>query len=65
MRFHIEVEHPYNGVLKLKQITDENRQTKVIIKNYPSYLPLSYIADHSNVLRPERKAYRGTQDPQN
>ncbi|MPC40582.1 hypothetical protein E2C01_034143 [Portunus trituberculatus] len=64
MKFLTEVGHPYNGkIIKLTKITQDNKLTKVFIKNYPTCLAIDYIKDHPSVVWAERNLRRGSKDP--
>ena len=40
MKFLMEVGHPHQGTNIRLKITEENKQVKMIIKCYPSFIPL-------------------------
>lgn len=65
-KFLMDVGHPYNNnIIRLTEITEENKHTKVIIKNYPSWLPLQYIKDHPPIIWAERNTHRHSETPRN
>lgn len=65
-KFLMEVGHPYrDATIRLTEITEENKHTKVIIKNYPSWLPLQYIQEHPSILWAERNTHRNSETPRN
>ena len=64
MKFLTEIGHSYNGkTITLTRITQENKMTKVFIKNYPTCLDTSYIEDHPSVIWAKRNIRRGTKEP--
>ena len=66
VKFLTEIGHPYqNTDKKLTSITEDNKQTKVTIRNYPSYMPLDYIEDLSSALWVERERRRDNRAPRN
>lgn len=66
VKFLTEIGYPYKeGVMKLTEITSDNQRTKLIILNYPSCLPLTFIENLPSVLRAERNYHRDTQEPRN
>ena len=66
VKFLTEIGHPYHNTnMKLTRITEENKQTKIIIRNYPSYMPLDYIDDLPSVLWMERETRRDNRPPRN
>ena len=65
-KFLTEVGYPHRGtIMKLTEITEENKQTKVIIKNYPSYLAMDYIEDHPSILWAKRNTQTRSDEPRN
>ena len=66
VKFLTEIGHPYkNTTMRLIKITEDNKQTKVVIRNYPSYMPLEYIEDLPSVLWIERDTRRDNRAPRN
>lgn len=66
LRFLTEVGHPHNDdIIRLEEITEENKRTKVFIRNYPACLPLSYIQHLPSVLWCERIVRRDTNTNRN
>lgn len=66
VQFLTEIGHPYKDTtIRLAKITEENKQTKVVIRNYPSYMTLEYIKDLPSVLWVERDVRRDDREPRN
>ena len=64
VKFFTEIGYPYqNNNMKLTRITEENKQTKMIIRNYPSYMPLDYIEDLPSVLWMKRETRHDNKAP--
>ncbi|KAG0711608.1 hypothetical protein GWK47_020254 [Chionoecetes opilio] len=58
-QFLTEVGHPLRGsVMRLTEATEENRQVKVNIRNYPFFMPLHHLEDHPGVLWARRDGQR-------
>ena len=59
VKYLTEVGHPYNGnIMKLTDITTEKRQTKVILRFYPVYLPIFHAENHSSIVWARRNERR-------
>ena len=66
VKFLTKIGHPYKeGVIKLTEITSENQRTKLVIRNYPFCLPLTFMGNLPSVLKAERNYYRNIQKPRN
>lgn len=66
VKFLTEIGHPYDGgIMKLTEITSENQRTKLMIRNYPSFLPLTFIENLPSVIKAERNFHRDTKTPRN
>ncbi|XP_045112511.1 uncharacterized protein LOC123505358 [Portunus trituberculatus] len=66
VKFLTKIGHPYDsGIMKWTEITSENQRTKLMIRNYPSFLPLTFIENLPSVLKAERNYHRDTKTPRN
>lgn len=64
--FLTRISHQYNGtLLKLKEINENNKRTKLFMRNHPHYLSVSYLKDHPSISRERRNTDFRTREPRN